>query len=181
MCTIREKIGSKPGQKVTKLSLLAPEIGISWQKWKNNWLLQKMGVFLCNQPNRLLKTAAKPPKIPPAAPANRLFFEIAKNYYSNLCINLIFRRNFHFFRRLRRENCRPIAVAFSFLFVERRPFSPRNQRQQPATAHRRRVFLYTPAFFLYAAVGFSAADPPPARKSACFCLSGSGAGHGGTQ
>lgn len=146
MCTIREKIGSKPGQKVTKLSLFALDTGIFCQNWKKNRLLQKMGVFLCNQPNRPLKTAVKPPKIPLSAPENRLFLEFPKNYYANLCIILIFRRNFHFFCRRGRQNCRPIAVAFPFQFVESCPALPKNRRPQTAATHRRR-FAPAPRWF----------------------------------
>ena len=139
MCTIRKKSGSKPGQKVTKLSLFALGAGIFCQNWKKNRLLLKMGVFLCNQPNRPLKTAVKPPKIPLSAPENRLFSEFSKNYYAYLRIILIFRQNFHFFCRRGRQNCRPIAVAFPFQFVESRPASPENRHPQTPATPRRRV------------------------------------------
>ena len=98
-----------------------------------------MGVFLCNQPNRPLKTAVKPPKIPLSAPENRLFSEFSKNYYAYLRIILIFRRNFHFFCRRGRQNCRPIAAAFPFQFVESRPASPENRHPQTPATPRRRV------------------------------------------
>lgn len=151
MCTIRKKSGSKPGQKVTKLSLFALGAGSFCQNWKKNRLLLKMGVFLCNQPNRPLKTAVKPPKIPRSAPENRLFSEFSKNYYAYLRIILIFRQNFHFFCRRGRQNCRPIAVAFPFQFVESRPASPENRHPQTTATPRRRVsarlggFRCTPA------------------------------------
>ena len=171
MCTIREKVGSKPGQKVTKLSLFALNTGIFCQNWKKNWLLQKMGVFLCNQPNRPLKTAVKPPKIPLSAPENRLLLEFSKNYYANLCIILIFRRNFHFFCRRGRQNCCPVAVAFPFQFVESCPASPKNRRPQTAAMHRRR-FAAAPRGFRYVAADFSAAAACLQENAPVFAFPG---------
>lgn len=171
MCTIRKKSGSKPGQKVTKLSLFALNAGIFCQNWKKNRLLLKMGVFLCNQPNRPLKTAVKPPKIPLSAPENRLFSEFSKNYYAYLRIILIFRRNFHFFCCRGRQNCRPIAVAFPFQFVESRPASPKNRHPQTTATPRRRVSA-APRRFPLCCGGFLRRSCLSARKCARFCLSG---------
>ena len=183
MCTIRKKSGSKLGQKVTKLSLFALGAGIFCQNWKKNRLLLKMGVFLCNQPNRPLKTAVKPPKIPLSAPENRLFSEFSKNYYAYLRIILIFRRNFHFFCRRGRQNCCPIAVAFPFQFVESRPASPENRH--PQTTAMPRWFPLRPGGFRCAPVvsaasrrfplccgGFLRRSCLSARKCVRFCLSG---------
>ena len=153
---------------------------------------------MCNQPNRPLKTAVKPPKIPLSAPEKRLFSEFSKNYYANLRIILIFRRNFHFFCRRGRQNCRPIAVAFPFQFVESRPASPENRHPQTTATPRRRVSAASrrfplhpggfplhpggfrcipavsaaPRWFPLCCGGFLRRSCLSARKCARFCLSG---------
>lgn len=185
MCTIRKKSGSKLGQKVTKLSLFALDAGIFCQNWKKNRLLLKMGVFLCNQPNRPLKTAVKPPKIPLSAPENRLFSEFSKNYYAYLRIILIFRRNFHFFCRRGRQNLPPHCRGFSVSICRKPPSftgksASADHSDAPAAGFRcapvvpaaSRWFPLRPGGFRYAAAAFSAAAACLQENAPVFAFPG---------